>query len=123
VPGAVRLARGRIAASWPEVPAAALYVLTSEDGILARLAVPEVPAAVAGLRMLAGGTAAWRAAGLPLESAPPPRAGDEAEDVYLRPYDRAPEEIPQAMRDYLQWETSLLPRLERDGTLRFAPRR
>ena len=67
--------------------------------------------------MLAGGTAAWRAAGLPLETAP---AGDDADDVYLRPYDRPPEQIPQAMRAYLQWETALLPQLERDGTLRFA---
>jgi 3-mercaptopyruvate sulfurtransferase SseA len=68
--------------------------------------------------VLAGGTAAWRAAGLPLETAP---AGDDPDDdVYLRPYDRAPEQIAQAMRDYLQWETALMPQLERDGTLHFA---
>jgi 3-mercaptopyruvate sulfurtransferase SseA len=69
--------------------------------------------------VLEGGTAAWRAAGLPLEAGPPPGAGD-ADDVYLRPYDRVPEQVAQAMRDYLEWETALLPRLEQDGTLRFA---
>jgi rhodanese-related sulfurtransferase len=119
VPGALRLMRGRLAQTWPRVPRAPLYVLTSEDGILARLAWPELSAAdAAEMRVLAGGTAAWRAAGLPLEAGPPPAA--DADDVYLRPYDRAPEEIPQAMLDYLQWETALLPQLERDGTLRFA---
>jgi rhodanese-related sulfurtransferase len=118
VPGARRLVRGQIAADWPRVPPAPLHVLTSEDSILARLAWPEATAvAAAAPRVLAGGTAAWRAAGLPLETAP---ASDDTDDVYLRPYDRAPEQIPQAMRAYLQWETALLPQLERDGTLRFA---
>jgi rhodanese-related sulfurtransferase len=120
VPGAVRVARGQIAGAWPGVPAAPLHVVTSGDGTLARLALAEVAAAATGaVAVLAGGTAAWRAAGLPLEAGPPPTAGD-ADDVYLRPYDRAPEQIAQAMRAYLEWETALLPRLEQDGTLRFA---
>jgi hypothetical protein len=97
------------------MPAAVRCVLTSEDGLLARLALPE---AGEGAALLRGGTRAWRRAGLPLETAPPPAAGDE--DVWLRPYDRAPEDVPQAMRDYLRWETALLPALARDGTLRFA---
>ena len=122
VPGAVRLTRGRIARGWPQLPTAPRYVLTSDDGVLARLAVPELLACgAAGASVLAGGTAAWRAAGQPLETAPPPAGDDPDDDVYLRPYDHAPEHIAQAMRDYLQWETALMPQLERDGTLRFKP--
>jgi hypothetical protein len=41
------------------------------------------------------------------------------DDVHLRPYDRPPEQVEQAMRDYLRWETALVPQLERDGTLVF----
>jgi rhodanese-related sulfurtransferase len=119
LPGALRCVRGRIAPTWPQVPRAPLYGLTSEDGILARLAWSELAAAAAAeARVLAGGTAAWRTAGLPLETGPP--SAEDDDDVYLRPYDRAPEEIPQAMRDYLQWETALLPQVARDGTLQFA---
>jgi hypothetical protein len=119
--GALRLARGRVAETWPRVPSAPLYVLTSKDGILARLPYAEASGlAAAEVGVLVGGTAAWRAAGLPLEAGPPPMADEAADDVYLRPYDRVPAEIPQAMRDYLQSETALLPQLERDGTLRFA---
>jgi hypothetical protein len=29
--------------------------------------------------------------------------------------------MEQAMRDYLCWETALVPAVERDGTLRFKP--
>jgi rhodanese-related sulfurtransferase len=121
VPGAMRLTRGRIGRDWPGVPAAPRYALTSEDGVVACLALPEVAAAgAAAVVVLAGGTAAWRAAGLPLETAPAPAGDDPDDDVYLRPHDRAPEQIAQAMRDYLQWETALMPQLKRDGTLHFA---
>ncbi len=76
IPGALRLTRGRIAEAWHAVPPAPRYVLTSADGILARLAFAELAAAgAAPAVVLAGGTAAWRAAGLPLESAPAACAG------------------------------------------------
>ena len=68
--------------------------------------------------VLAGGTEAWRAAGLPLSSGAEHMAGAQ-DDVHLRPYDRPPEQVEQAMRDYLRWETALVPQLERDGTLAF----
>ena len=68
--------------------------------------------------VLAGGTEAWRAAGLPLSSGAEHMAG-ALDDVHLRPYDRPPEQVEQAMRDYLRWETALLPQLARDGSLVF----
>ena len=120
VPGARRLGRGRIA-----------------DGLAARAAGAALCADLRGRhsrppRLARGGggarppsCACWPAARPPggrpaCRSRPAPAAADDADDVYLRPYDRPPEQIPQAMRDYLQWETALLPQLERDGTLRFA---
>jgi rhodanese-related sulfurtransferase len=119
IPGAWWLSRARLAQDLANVPAAAGYALTSPDGILARLAVMEVlEAARAPVQALAGGTQAWRAAGLPLATGAEHMAG-APDDLYLRPYDRAPEQIEQAMRDYLRWETALLPQLARDGTLTF----
>jgi rhodanese-related sulfurtransferase len=120
VPGALRVRRGQLEADLARVPPAPLYVLPSEDGILARLALAEAARPRPGrVWALAGGTEAWRASGRPLE----PGGWDEGEeeDAYLRPYDRPPEQTLQAMRDYLCWETALVPAIERDGTLRFKP--
>ena len=119
VPGAIRVRRGQLEADCARLPPAPAYVLTSEDGILARLALSEAARLVPGrVRVLAGGTAAWRASGRPLEPGAWDQTDDE-EDAYLRPYDRPPEQALQAMRDYLRWETALVPAVERDGTLRF----
>jgi rhodanese-related sulfurtransferase len=119
VPGAWWLSRGRLAQDLANVPPAPSYVLTSPDGILARLALSDMREAVrAPVKALAGGTEAWRAAGLPLARGAVHMAG-APDDVYLRPYDRPPEQIEHATRDYLRWETALLPQLARDGTLTF----
>ncbi|MGH6918895.1 MAG: rhodanese-like domain-containing protein, partial [Geminicoccaceae bacterium] len=87
--------------------------------ILARLARVDLgPLVRAPVAVLADGTEGWRRAGLPLSSGPEHMAGAQ-DDVHLRPYDRPPEQVEQAMRDYLRWETALVPQLERDGTLTF----
>ncbi len=118
VPGARRVRRAQLGADLARVPPAPAFVLTSEDGILARLTLAEAARLLAGrVRVLAGGTAAWRAGGRPLEPGAWDRTDDE--DAWLRPYDRPPEQVEQAMRDYLRWETALVPAVERDGTLRF----
>ena len=116
---------GSAAASLQEdlaaIPPAPAYVLTSPDGMLARLALGDVRRLVgAPARVLAGGTEAWRAAGLPLQAGAERMAGNPDDVVYLRPYDRPPEQAEAAMRAYLQWETTLLSQLERDGTLSFS---
>ncbi|MGH6896037.1 MAG: rhodanese-like domain-containing protein [Geminicoccaceae bacterium] len=119
IPGAWWVSRARLAHDLASVPPAPAHVLTSPDGILARLALAEVRRLVrAPVQVLADGTETWRAAGLPLSGGAEHLAGAE-DDVYLRPYDRAPEQAPQAMRDYLRWETALVPQLERDGTIVF----
>jgi len=96
-----------------------LVVVTSPDGALARLAVAEMQAlSPAPVRALEGGTAAWRAAGLPIVSArtvPPDHA---CVDFYLRPYDRN-SGVEDAMKAYLSWEIDLVHEIERDGTVKF----
>lgn len=119
IPGAWFAIRARLAQALPKIAAQGVLVLTSEDGVLAELAVPEVCAMTdRAVRTLAGGNAAWRAAGLPLTSEEP-RMADEAIDAWLKPYERAAN-IEAAMADYLAWETDLLPRIARDGSCAFA---
>jgi rhodanese-related sulfurtransferase len=114
------LGRARLPEDLPQIPPAPSYVLTSPDGILARLALAEVDRLVgAPVHVLSGGTQAWRAAGLPLQAGAERMAGTPDDIVYLRPYDQPPEQAEQAMREYLQWEITLVSQLERDGTLSF----
>jgi rhodanese-related sulfurtransferase len=110
--------RSRLARAFGEIKPGGTVVLTSEDGVLAGLAVAEARAlTTAPVRWLQGGNAAWHAAGFPL-TADNPRMADEPVDAWLKPYER-PEGVKQAMADYLAWETDLLPRIARDGTARF----
>jgi rhodanese-related sulfurtransferase len=122
IAGAWWLGRARLQEDLPQIPPAPSYLLTSPDGILAHLALAEVGRLVgAPVHVLSGGTQAWRAAGLPLQAGAERMAGTPDDIVYLRPYDQPPEQAEQAMREYLQWETTLVSQLERDGTLRFQP--
>ncbi|HEY8288425.1 MAG TPA: rhodanese-like domain-containing protein [Acetobacteraceae bacterium] len=119
IPGAVWGVRTRLASLRPQIAAARHVVLTSPDGMLARLAVPEVKGLTAGeVRVLDGGTDAWHAFGRPLvkDRTTPP---DEAcIDFYLRPYDRN-SGIEEAMNAYLSWEIDLVHEIRRDGTVKF----
>jgi rhodanese-related sulfurtransferase len=107
VPGAAWLCRSRLesraAAALPD--RARPIVVTCADGLASTLAA----ATLAGLgysavRVLAGGTAAWAAAGLPVESGRT-RLLDEPDDVVLKPYERG----RPAMEAYLRWEEALAP--------------
>jgi rhodanese-related sulfurtransferase len=119
IPGAWFAIRSRLERSLAAVPPREQWVLTSEDGVLAGLAVPELSALTdRPVRYLAGGNAAWAAAGLPVTSGEE-RMVDEAIDVWLRPYEQ-PRAAREAMNEYLTWETDLLPRIDRDGTARFS---
>jgi rhodanese-related sulfurtransferase/predicted metal-dependent enzyme (double-stranded beta helix superfamily) len=118
IPGAWFAIRSRFAGSAAKLPRAALCVVTSPDGILASLAAPEL-AAASGLpvKVLRGGTVAWREAGLPIATGEE-RMLDPADDIFHRPYDRD-SGIEQAMRDYLSWEVDLVRQIERDGDAGF----
>jgi rhodanese-related sulfurtransferase len=118
IPGAWFAIRARLAAALEKIKPRGTLVLTSEDGVLAGLAVngarelTRLP-----VRHLEGGNAAWRIAGLPLTK-DDPRLADEPVDAWLKPYER-PDGVKQAMAEYLAWETDLLPRIARDGCARF----
>ena len=117
IPGAWFAIRSRLKQALAKIPVEGELVLTSEDGILAGLAVDEAQALTkAPVSSLHGGNAAWRAAGHPLST--DANMADEPLDVWLKPYER-PNDTSSAMSEYLAWETDLLPRIARDGTTRF----
>src|SRR5207244_5706384 len=92
-------------------------VLTSEDGAIARYAAAELRTRRP-LRVLASGTAAWKAAGLPLDTGMGPLAS-EPDDVALSARDRPPAERERYMREYLAWEIDLVNQIARDTDCRF----
>ena len=95
-----------------------MIVLTSEDGVLAGLAVEEARALTdMPVRWLKGGNAAWTAAGFPLST--DVKMADEPLDAWLKPYER-PGDPKAAMNEYLSWEVDLLERIKRDGTTHFS---
>ena len=68
------------------------------------------------IRVLDGGTAAWRAAGLQLATAREAMA-DIPNDCWRRPYD--PYAAPDARERYLKWEIELVRQIEREGDIGF----
>jgi rhodanese-related sulfurtransferase/predicted metal-dependent enzyme (double-stranded beta helix superfamily) len=118
IPGAWFAIRSRLAQALPKLPGAGTLVLTSRDGVLASLAVPELVALAARpVRALAGGTDAWHAAGQPM-AAGEEHMADAPIDAWYRPYDRL-SGADAAMKAYLRWEVGLLAQIERDGDARF----
>jgi rhodanese-related sulfurtransferase len=117
IPGAWFAIRTRLAHALKTMPRNGMLVLTSENGVLASLAVPEAAALVdCPVRCLAGGNAAWQTAGYAFSTQA--KMADEAIDQWRKPYERSGD-TKAAMREYLAWETDLLPRIERDGSLKF----
>jgi len=118
IPGAWFAIRSRLVRALAKIPLHGELVLTSEDGVLAGLAVAEARAIVKSpVRWLKGGNAAWAAAGFPLSA--DTKMADAPVDVWLKPYERAGD--PRAaMNEYLSWEGDLLERIERDGTCHFS---
>ena len=118
-PGAVWAIRTRLSVIADRLAVAKQVVLTSPDGVHAAWAAAEAAALTAApVRVLAGGTAAWQAAGYPLakDRTDPPDAA--CADFYLRPYDRN-SGIEEAMHAYLSWEIDLVHEIRRDGTVVF----
>ena len=118
IPGAWLSIRANLEANLACIPAATVLVLTSPDGILAQLAAQEAARFTqTPIKLLQGGTAAWRAAGLPLEQGLTHLA-DTTDDVWYRPYDRTAN-VEEAMQDYLSWEVNLVTQIERDDDVNF----
>jgi rhodanese-related sulfurtransferase/predicted metal-dependent enzyme (double-stranded beta helix superfamily) len=118
IPGAIFAIRARLADIVPNLAKRGRLVLTSGDGLAAKLAADEAQALTEmPVAALLGGTEAWANAGLPMQSGneglPP-----EPDDVWWRPYDRD-SRVKAAMKEYLTWEVDLVPQIERDGDARF----
>ena len=121
IPGAWFAIRGRLDKALPKIPPRQAVILTSEDGVLAALAVEETRAlTTTPVHWLKGGNAAWAAAGFPLSAAE--KMADDPIDVWLKPYER-PNDHEAAMNSYLSWEVDLLDRIKQDGTTHFLPAR
>ena len=119
IPGAVWGVRARLDAVRSQLAAARHVVITSPDGMLARLAVAEVKGLTrADVHVLEGGTDAWHAFGRPLVKDRTMPPDDACIDFYLRPYDRN-SGVQEAMSAYLSWEIDLVHQIERDRTVVF----
>ena len=118
IPGAWFAVRSRIAKALTVIPIQGRLVMTSGDGVVARLAAADAGELVsAPVSCLAGGTNAWSAAGLQLADGEENMA-DNPDDMWLRPYDRS-SGTKEAMNTYLSWEVDLVDQIERDGTTDF----
>lgn len=118
IPGAWFAIRSRLAEALGTVPEAKTIVLTSPDGVLARLAAAELAGTVsAAFMVLAGGTEAWTAAGLAIETGATHMAS-KPEDVVLSARERG-QGREEAMREYLAWEIGLVNQMATDNDHRF----
>jgi len=117
IPGAWFAIRARLAEALEKLPPVGELVLASEDGTIARYAAAELRTRRP-VKVLAGGTAAWQAAGLPLETGMD-RLASEPDDVSLSARDRPPAERERYMREYLAWEIDLVNQIARDTDCRF----
>jgi rhodanese-related sulfurtransferase len=116
IPGAWLAIRARLSEALQKLPARGELVLTSEDGMIARFGAAELRTRRP-VKVLAGGTAAWKAAGLPLETGMGPLAS-EPDDVALSARER-PSDRERYMREYLAWEIDLVNRIACDADCRF----
>ncbi len=116
VPGARFAVRARLPAGLETLPQRPL-VLTSADGRLAAFAAADLAATGRPVSVLEGGTAAWIAAGLPLETgeSAPLHAAD---DIWRSPYQEAGDRHA-AFQRYLDWEIALIHQIEHDDTVSF----
>jgi rhodanese-related sulfurtransferase len=101
-----------------KLPSNDTVVFTSADGRLALLAAADAaPKRPAPVFALAGGTQAWRDAGLPLESGET-RMATPADDIRLKAREQKAD-MEEAMKAYLTWEIELANQMASDDDQRF----
>ena len=119
IPGAWYGIRARLDEVRQKLPPSDAVIFTSADGVLARVAAADwagvSPTPVFALN---GGTAAWRAAGFPLEQGAT-RLACEPDDIRLRAREQGAN-IEEAMRAYLDWEINLAAQMKADDDQRFS---
>ncbi len=116
IPGAWFALRSQLAAALAQLPEGVQrYVLTCGSSLLARYVVADLRALTKlPVVVLAGGSAAWIAAGKPVETGAT-RLASPLIDRYRRPYEGT-DNRAEAMQAYLDWEFGLVEQLGRDGT-------
>ena len=116
IPGAWWVVRSRLDEARRHIGEAKALTLTSEDGVLAQLAAPDVAALWPGVTVdvLERGNAGWVGAW----GAGNERATTTRDDVWYKPYDHEAS-FEQHARDYLAWEVALIEQIKRDPTIRF----
>ncbi len=117
VPGAYYGIRSRLNEIIAELPETDI-VITSSDGILAKLAVAELSKTSSrAILALEGGNSAWRNAGYPLEQGAT-RMATIPDDIRLKAREQA-ENVEEAMKEYLAWEINLVNQMAADDDQRF----
>jgi rhodanese-related sulfurtransferase len=120
IDGAHWVLRSQMPLWWPPLQAGLnasvrQLVCSCSDGRLAAWAAADLGAlSDLPVAVLAGGQAAWLAAGLPLVAGSGGMLSPRI-DRYRRPYEGT-EVAPQAMQAYLDWEYGLVAQLQRDGS-------
>jgi rhodanese-related sulfurtransferase len=103
IPNAWWATRARLETAAANLPDAPGYLATSEDGLVGKYAAAELAKLTGKLTAsLDGGTKAWADAGMPLEQGETHLA-DEADDVWLKPYERKGV-VEDFMKEYLTWK-------------------
>ncbi|KAL7917146.1 Rhodanese-like protein [Trichoderma austrokoningii] len=117
IPGAWFASGPELARDLNTISGAGPIVLTSPDGNVAAMNVEyarhTVPRRVL---YLVGGTTAWAAVGLPLETEP--RWLSQPIDVYKRPYEGT-SNAREDMQGYIDWEHQLIAQVANDGVACF----
>jgi rhodanese-related sulfurtransferase len=107
IPGAWHVVRSRLRDTLARIPPAARLVFTSPDDVLARFAASDAEEIISTpVEVLEGGTAAWTAAGYPLETGLERLTGP-TDDIQWKALDRKAD-VEAAIREYLSWEIDLV---------------
>jgi len=115
IPGARWALRSQLTEALLKAPDASRYVLTCMSSMAAAYAAGDAQQLTGRpVFVLTGGTAAWVAAGLPLESGATDLASPRI-DRYRRPYEGT-DNPAAAMQAYLDWEFGLVAQLAADGS-------
>lgn len=118
IPGAHFVLASRFAEGLAKLPGDGAIVLTSNDGAEACFALADaMTATTRAVRVLAGGTRAWTAAGHQLERNSSSLIST-ADDVYKRPYEGT-DNAAAAMQAYIDWELQLVAQLANDSVSNF----
>lgn len=119
IPGAWHVVRSRLRENLEVMPKIKRLVFTAPDGeTLAKLAARDaMQLTAASIEVLEGGTAAWIAAGYPLERGTARLTGPD-DDIKYKALDRKAD-VEAAIREYLEWEIDLVNATASDPDFRF----